>query len=187
MIDAPRQRGARTGYDSAVDLGEAPEEPAVAAVGESREVVRTSVDLLHERCLGIDEPVWLEDSVHLLDHLPWVQHVFQHRLHDHRIDAAGYQRDLVSVRDELDVLAGNDVERQQPQPFAVVQAVDSVADAGPADDQDKRCVAVQQAVQSGDVARGNLVDRSDKPADALARQGRTAHRTRCRLRRGHLL
>jgi hypothetical protein len=138
VVGAPQELGARAGDGAGGELLEAAEEVAVAARGVPGEVVGAGVHLLQERGLRVDQPVVLEDPVDLGDHLGRIQYVLQYRLRQHRVDARRAQWNPVGVRDELGHRARDDVEADDLDARIAVDGAHTVADRGPADDQQCR-------------------------------------------------
>jgi glycosyltransferase involved in cell wall biosynthesis len=151
VVEAPDELGAHAGDRAGVDLGEPPEELPVPAEGEAGEVVRPGVHLLEERRLGVDDTLGTQDPVDLAHHDVGGEHVLEHGLDDHGVDAAVPQRDRVRVSDQRGRPAGEDVEAEDVRAEGrVVQALRPVADAAPADDEHQAATVGEQAEEPRD-------------------------------------
>jgi glycosyltransferase involved in cell wall biosynthesis len=158
VVQGPQRGGARTRGRARVDLLEGPEEVPMPARGEAGEVVGAGMHLLHERGLGVDQAVLGQDPVDLVDHASGVEDVLEDGLHDDRVHAAGGERDVVGVGDQLGDVAAVEVE---PDHLDVatggVQGGQAVADRAAADDQHPCRPPGQQGQEAGDVALGDPV------------------------------
>lgn len=114
-----------------------PKEPAVAALGESREVERPLVNVLQKRRIGVEESVGAQHPVDLGDDARGLEHGFD----DDGVDARIGERNRVPVRDELRVARRIDVEADEIDRGVVVERVDAAADRFAADEEDDRPAA----------------------------------------------
>src|SRR5262245_24658235 len=102
MVQRPSKLIACPSDHARVETFEPSEEPPVPALRETREVERALMHVLQKRSLRVDEPVTPKDPRDLRDHLPGVQHVFEHGLHPYGIHGPRGERNEVPVSDELD-------------------------------------------------------------------------------------
>ena len=160
VVEAPKQLRARAGSRAGVDLGEPPEEIAMAAGREAREVVRARMDLLHERRLGVDEATVGENPMNLPDHLCRVEHVLEDRLYDDRVDAACRERNRVGVGNQLADVTAVEIKPDQLDVVTTrVEPVQTVANSATPDDKDPAGPASQHIQQSRYVAFCDPVER----------------------------
>ena len=100
ITPGPGERRPRSRDRAALDLGEPPEQAAVAEVAEAREVVAVLVDLLHERDLGVDDAARSQHAIDLVDAADRVGDMFEDGLNDDAVDAAVRERQIVAVAEQ---------------------------------------------------------------------------------------
>jgi hypothetical protein len=132
----------------------------MTASREASEVVRTSVDLLHEGRLGIHQAAVSKNSMNLPDNRHRVEHVLEDRLHDDCVDAACRERDRVRIGDQLSDFAAVEVQANELDVVSArVDAVQTIANGATTDDEDPARPASQQIEHLQHVSLGNLVER----------------------------
>jgi glycosyltransferase involved in cell wall biosynthesis len=160
VVEAPEQLGARAGSWPGVDLGEPPEQVAMPAGSEAREVVRARVDLLHERRLGVDQPGLSENPMDLLDYRHRREYVLEDRLHDDSVDTPRGEGDGVRVGNQLGDVAAVQVESDHLDLVpASVEAVETVADRAAPDDQHPTGPVGEHFQHPGNALFGDPVER----------------------------
>jgi len=101
------------------------------ASGEAGEVLGASVDLLHERRLGVDQAVVGKYAMNFRNDLHWGEDVLEDCLHDDSVDAAGLQGDGMRAGDQLGDGAPVEVDSDN----LGVETVQTVADGSTAHDE----------------------------------------------------
>jgi len=130
----------------------------MTAVRESREVVGTSVDLLQEGCLGVDQPSGPQYPVDLAHHPRWRDHVLQDRLDHHCIHRGVLQGDRVRIRDEQIEVASIEVETDDLYlSCRGVELLHAIAYAAATHDEDPCLSASQQIQQAADLTTGHVI------------------------------
>ncbi len=113
-------------------------------MGERREpqkVIAPRVYGLHEGGLGVDQSVVLEHAVNLGDAAKRVDHMFEHRLDDHRVEAPVLKREIVTVADDDRLIAEIHVACDEIERGIVQDRVKPLADQAASYDQDQGALA----------------------------------------------
>ena len=86
MIDCPRQLCTDSADYPRLDRLESSVQVAMSAHGEAREIVCCFVHVLHERHLGVHDPVGLEYPMDLIHNTPRLDNVLEDCLNPNTLD-----------------------------------------------------------------------------------------------------
>src|SRR5829696_8092334 len=111
-------------------------------IREPREVEGSFVHLLHERRLGIDEPVVTKDAISLVDHLSRCGHVLEDRLNYHSVEGTCGEWEGMPVARDLDLRAEVDVRFEKRNGWVRVKHPGTSANRPSADYEHPDCAII---------------------------------------------
>ena len=107
----------------------------MADVGKAGKVVSRGVYLLHEGRIGIDQSLWLQHAVNLLDAGRRIRYVLEDCLHDHPFKRSLFKRDLMGIADQRRSWAEVDVGFDELDGFMLQNLVEAGANGCAAENQ----------------------------------------------------
>src|SRR5437764_7792129 len=84
-------------------------EPPMSQVSKAGEIVRATMDLLHEGGVAENDPLPLQHAMHLLRAAVRIGDMFENRLRHHPIERLVIERDVVRIADDGDMRSERDV------------------------------------------------------------------------------
>ncbi len=139
--------------------------------GIPREIKGAAMNLLHKRCLRIDQAVQLQHAMNLFDALAGIGDVFEDSLNDDAIKRTVGEPKTMAIARELRSRADYDVRFDRLNRRIREQTVHSLAHHPPSDDQNPWVIAClqQEVMELREVPRGSRTDprRRKNPPETL--------------------